>query len=111
MEAGKLRHILRIEQVTETRDSIGGVTQAWTEYATVRGSLEPLSGREVFMAAQLQAEVTGRARIRYLAGITPKMRIEHDGKYYDILAVIDRELRHRWLELLVSEGLRDGSTG
>jgi SPP1 family predicted phage head-tail adaptor len=108
MDSGKLRHALRIEQVSESRDAIGGAVESWAEVVTVRGSLEPLSGRELIAAAQVHAEVTARARFRYVSGVTPKMRIVFDGRQYDILSVIDSGMRHRWLELLLSEGLRDG---
>lgn len=107
MRAGHLRHTLVIEEATETRDAHGQAVATWSTFATVPGSLEPLSGREFIASAQVQAEVTARARIRYLAGVTPKMRITHEGKVYAITAVIDRELRHRDLELLLSEGVTD----
>jgi len=105
MRAGHLRHTLVIEEATETRDAHGQAVASWSTFATVPGSLEPLSGREVFAASQVQAEVTARARIRYLAGITPKMRIVFESKIYAITAVIDRELKHRDLELLLAEGV------
>jgi SPP1 family predicted phage head-tail adaptor len=107
MRAGALRHTLVIEQPTETRDAHGQAVQTWTTFATVPGSLEPLNGREIFAAAQVQAEITARARIRYLDGVTPKMRIAFESKIYAITAVIDRDLRHRELELLLAEGVTE----
>jgi SPP1 family predicted phage head-tail adaptor len=107
MRAGHLRHLLTIEQASEARDAHGQAVQTWSTFGTVWGSLEPISGRETFLAAQVQAEVTARARVRYLAGITPKMRINFESKIYAITAVIDRELRHRELELLLAEGLTE----
>lgn len=108
MRAGALRHSLVIEQPTESQNSHGDPVPTWSTFATVYGSLEPLSGREVFAAAQLTGEITARARIRYLSGVTEKMRISFDSKIYAITAVIDRDLRHRELELLLSEGLTNG---
>jgi SPP1 family predicted phage head-tail adaptor len=105
--AGALRHALTIEQATETRDAHGQALATWSTFATVPGSLEPLTGREVFAAAQVQAEVTARARIRYLEGVTAKMRISFESKIYAITAVIDRELKHRELELLLAEGVAE----
>lgn len=107
MRAGALRHTLVIEQPTETQDAHGQAVASWSTFASVPGSLEPLNGREIFAAAQVQAEVTARARIRYLSGVTAKMRITHEGKVYAITAVIDRELRHRELELLLAEGVTE----
>lgn len=107
MRAGALRHTLVIEQPTETQDAHGQAVPSWSTFATVPGSLEPLNGREIFAAAQVQAEITARARIRYLAGVTAKMRITFESKIYAITAVIDRELRHRELELLLAEGVTE----
>lgn len=107
MRAGALRHTLVIEQPTETQDGHGQAVPSWSTFATVPGSLDPLSGREFIAASQVQAEVAARARIRYLAGVTSKMRISFDGKVYAIVAVIDRELRHRDIELLLAEGVTD----
>lgn len=105
MRAGHLRHTLVIEEAAETRDAHGQAVATWSTFATVPGSLEPLNGREFIASAQVQAEVTARARIRYLEGVTAKMRISFEGKIYAITAVIDRELKHRDLELLLAEGV------
>lgn len=107
MRAGHLRHKLVIEEATETRDAHGQAVSTWSTLAIVDGSLEPLNGREFIASAQVQAEVTARARIRYLEGVTAKMRISFEGKIYAITAVIDRELKHRDLELLLAEGVID----
>lgn len=108
MRAGQLRHQLVIEEATETRDAHGQAVATWSTFATVPGSVEPLTGREIFAAAQPQGEITARARIRYLAGVTEKMRITFESRIYAITAVIDREQKHRELELLLSEGLVEG---
>ena len=44
----------------------------------------------------------------YKAGITPDMRISHDGKLWNIHAVINKDLANKYLEILISEGLNDG---
>ena len=108
MRAGALCHDLVIEQATETRDAHGQAVQTWAEFATVPGSLQPITGREIFVSAQPHGEITARARIRYRAGVTEKMRIAFEGRIYAITAVIDRDMKHSELELLLSEGLVEG---
>ena len=76
--------------------------------ATVWGAIEPLNGRELFAAQAINSEITARIRIRYRAGVTTAMQIEHEGKTYNILSVIDPELRHMELQLMTSEGLSGG---
>lgn len=109
MRAGALRHLLTIEQPVETKGAIGGqAVPTWSTFAQVYGSIEPLNGREFFQAGQMQSETVARARIRFLNGITTKMRVRHNGTAYNIVAVVNRELRDRDMELMLSEGLNDG---
>src|SRR5262245_32080883 len=100
MRAGLLRHTVKIEEAHEARDTMGGVIVTWKEYATVYAAIEPLTGREAIQAAQLQAQVDHRIRIRYLPGVVPKMRVTHDERAYDIQAVLDVEGRRRELHLM-----------
>ena len=88
MRSGSLRHTGTIERQTKTQDSTGAIVPSWTAYAEgVRASIEPISGREFFSASQVQSEVNTRIRIRYLEGVTPKMRYVHGSDYYDIQSV------------------------
>ena len=106
MRSGQLRFLLTIEEASEARDSLGQAIQTWETFAEVYGSLDPLSGRERFLAAQTHAEATYRARIRYLAGVTPKMRITYGGKVYHITYIAD-DNRGRELVIDLIEGVVD----
>lgn len=103
MRAGRLRHKLIIQQATETQGTTGELAVSWGIFATVWGAVEPLRGREFFAAQELQAEVTTRIRMRYLAGVTPKMRVLYGETIFLINAVIDPEMRHRELQLMCVE--------
>jgi SPP1 family predicted phage head-tail adaptor len=103
MGAGALRHRITIERVTETQDSFGGTVTTWPILATMWASVEPLSGREQLLAQQVQAEVTHRVRVRYVAGVTAKMRITFGDRHFEILSVINPEERNRELELMCKE--------
>ncbi len=103
MRAGELRHRITIQQATETPSTSGAITQTWSTVATVWAAIEALSGREAFAAQQVNAQVSSRIRIRYRAGITPKMRIVFGARTFNIESVMDMESRRRELQLLVSE--------
>jgi len=105
MRAGNLRHRITIEQKTLARDTYGGEVVTWTTFATVWADIQPLNGRELIAAQAVQSEITGKIFIRYLPGVTAGMRVSYCGKYYDIQVPIDPGLKHRELQLLVSEGL------
>lgn len=100
MFAGRLRHRVTVEQVTEAVDSFNEPDETWTTRATRWGEVLPQDGREFFSAQQINAEITHLVRMRYLAGVTPKMRLRLGTRIIKILSVINVEERSR--ELLIS---------
>jgi SPP1 family predicted phage head-tail adaptor len=98
-------HAITIEQKSITRDTYGGEVVAWSTFCTTWSRILPLNGRELFAAQAVQSEITGKILMQYIAGLSTGMRITHEGKHYDIHAVIDAALQHREIQLLVSEGL------
>lgn len=111
MRAGRLRHLVRIEQLVTGSPQYhpgGELNQEWGEYATVWAAIEPLQGRELFSAQAINSEITARITIRYLSDVVPAMRVFFENKVYNILSVVDRDMRHIELQLMVSEGLNLG---
>lgn len=106
IRAGKLRHLITIQQPGTGRDACGGVlSNSWVDFATdVRASVEPLQGREFFATVQQGAELTTRFRLRYLPGVRPDMRIIHQGRVFLISAPpIDVNMLHRELHIMAVE--------
>lgn len=108
MRSCVLRETVTIQSRTETTGTTGEVTWTWATYKTVRASIEPIKGQEYFAAKQLQASTNVRIRIRYLSGITTKMRVLHGTRYYAIESVIDPNTRRRELQLMCVEREADG---
>jgi len=86
IEAGRLRHRIRIERYEYLRDShgevvqnpiTGEVSQAWGEVATVWAAIEPLSAREFIQSQATQSQITARIVIRYRDGLDAAMRLVH----------------------------------
>jgi hypothetical protein len=48
---------------------------AWTEYARPWLETEPQPGREPFAADQVRAQLVHRVRLRFVDGVTPRMRL------------------------------------
>ena len=105
MRAGRLRHIVTIQEPVETQDSMGHPAVTWSDVATRRASIEPLSGREFFTAKEFHADVSTRIRLRYLAGVTPKMRVKWGDRYFNIHSAISPDKKNRELVLMVSESV------
>jgi head-tail adaptor len=72
-------------------------------------SIEPLSGREVFVAGEVQADVSHRIRMRFTPGLTgagglgPRARGIYGGRTFNFLSVIDLDEAHEELEILAVE--------
>ena len=108
MRAGEIRKRIVIEQRSTAQDTFGGQVTTWSVVATVWAGIRPMSGRELITAQAVQSEVTHQIIMRYQAGIAARMRVRHDGRLFNILAVLDQNERHRQLTLLCQEGLTDG---
>lgn len=106
MKAGELRHRVRVEKATESRDSTyGNVTIAWTTFAVVWASVEPLTGKETLTNDQVGADITHRVRMRYLAGITPKMRIVFRERALNIVSIANLLERNIEMEIMCGEAV------
>lgn len=108
--AGKLNRKITLESLTQTRDVEGGLVDSWTTFATPWAKVSNLSGNERRVTDH--GGKVGEARtefvIRYLPGVTSKMRVSYDGKLYDIVHVNDFGEAHRFLVLTCSTGVNDG---
>ena len=89
MPAGSFDRTITIQQVTETRNSEGGTSEEWTEFAKVRASKRDLRGSEFFAARHVSSEATTEFRIYHHAGLNSKMRIVCDDVIYDILHIAE----------------------
>jgi SPP1 family predicted phage head-tail adaptor len=103
MRAGTLRHRITIQQQTVTRDTFGGETITWADLATVWASKAHKSSREFFAAQKINAETQELFVVRYRSGVTAKMRVSYDNRYYDIIGAYDPDGRKRELHLLCKE--------
>ena len=88
-----------IQTRTET-NSYGEVQVTWTTFAIVWALIEPTVGREYFAARQIVDEAMFKITIRYLDGVTAKMRISYNGDLYDIRDTGDPGSKHKYLELI-----------
>lgn len=116
--AGDLRHYGAIqEQVDGSQDPLSGATP--TTWATVndeRGNWSavpmqkmPLSAREFEAAAAIQAEQSTRFVLRWMPGVTAKMRILLDGVAYNIRGVMeDLESGREYMTLSCTTGVNVG---
>jgi SPP1 family predicted phage head-tail adaptor len=96
MNAGELRHIIEIQAIGTTRGAAGEVVDTWTTETngTVWASIEPMSGRELYNAKQINAEITHKVKLWYYQGLTPAKRILFGTRVFNILEVMNVEERN-----------------
>lgn len=87
MRAGQLKHSVTIEQATEAISAGGAVSRTWSTFAAVRAAIEPRTGREYSAMFQQFADLSVMFTVRGGIDINEKMRIVHDGRYFDILSI------------------------
>lgn len=102
MKSGKLDRRITIQSRIETQNSFGEAVISYGTLAQVWAEVLPLSGRELFTAAQTFPEAQLKVRIRYRADVTEKNRILHDGISYDIIHIAEIG-RREGLEMLVKK--------
>lgn len=107
---GQARHRIRIEVRTTSQDTAGEQFTSWSTFATVWAELQKSPGREILASAQEQGRVPTLFRIRYLAGVSPGMRVVHDTKVYDIISAPDPDGRKAEM-LLTTEERVDETAG
>lgn len=111
IRAGRLRHSITIERQVSYVDEYNATVDEWRSVLCTRASIEPLNGREYFAASGEHSEVTTRIRMRWHPSLacefTPKDRVNHDGRIYDILSIINESERDRELILMCKRGGTD----
>lgn len=118
IQAGQLRHVVRIEYYDNTlQDTTGQPLKSWVVLVhDARAAIRPFSGRELYAASEKLAVANTRIKIRYFAGLNEQMRVVHDGPnccgapytLYDIVQITDPDFRHIELDLLCKSGLTEG---
>jgi len=108
MRLGPLRQRVNIQARSATVDAFGQESETWATVATVWASVEPLSGRELLAAQQVQGETTHRVRMRYMAGVTTSSRVLFNLRPFDVRSVINKNEAGAFLELLCTEGPTNG---
>jgi SPP1 family predicted phage head-tail adaptor len=101
--ASRLNKRVIIEEVTEATDGAGGYTTSWATNVTVWAEIKPISGCEMIEADKIAEIITHVITIRYVSGITPKMRVNFGGRIFEIQSVVNYLEKKEILELLVRE--------
>lgn len=107
MRAGKLRHMVEIQEPIESVNAGNPSIDGWKTVPNGRvfAGLEPLSGDELVQAHQVAPGTTHRVPIRHLSGVTTKMRVLHRGRSFNIGGIVNTEEKNVELILFCKEAM------
>jgi SPP1 family predicted phage head-tail adaptor len=120
IQAGRLRHRIKIQHQVDVLDSNGDVEQnmedgsvlrEWVTFHECWAAIEPLSGKEFIQSQALQSAISARLVIRFIDGINAGMRALHEplgrsAVVYNIHGVLaDKDSGMEYLTLPVGEGV------
>jgi SPP1 family predicted phage head-tail adaptor len=109
IRAGRLRHRVSIEKRVESRTPSGAVTFTWaTHAANVPAEIIHGKGKEVFTDDKQQNWIFATVTIKFVPGITTKMRVNNNGLFYDISAILPDPSQQSYLDLWCSQGINLG---
>ena len=101
ISSGRLSHYVSIQQPVEVQNDYGEAIETWTNLLTgVWASIQPISGKEYWTAQQIQAEIDTRIVIRYISGLTHKMRVLNGTDEYYIRSIINPNEGNTELQLM-----------
>jgi len=98
-----LNKTIILQYKTMVPDGMGGYTTTWADAATVWAAIWPISANEQIQAMGQQMTITHRIRIRYRNTIKASWRVKFGDRYFNIVSVVDPNMAHRWLDIMVKE--------
>ena len=102
---GKMRYRIKVETATNTRDTGGGITQAYTPVTFIYANIKPTNANSSYRQGIVQEKVTHEVTIRYMNNISTNHRISYGSRLFDIKGIINIDERDRFLKLLCEEGV------
>lgn len=93
MDAGVLRERVTVQQATESRNRLGESVLEWSTFAEVWASVQGVSAREYLLAGQQQVDISHSVKMRYLTGLSQKMRLSWRGRTLEIISILERDNR------------------
>ena len=102
-QSGTLNKRLQFQSKSGAPNGYGEQT-TWTTYATLWGSIQATRGQLLYNQTEFLSKNTYNINVRYSAAQTIQVnhRIVCDGVTYNIEAIIDKNMQHRELQLIVS---------
>jgi SPP1 family predicted phage head-tail adaptor len=93
INAGSLRERVTVQQASESRNALGENVLSWATFAERWASVEGVSARESLAYGQNEITVTHKVKMRYLSGLTQRMRLQWRGRTLEIVSLLEHNNR------------------
>jgi head-tail adaptor len=107
MQAGKLRHQINLLSPPALTLAAYGkqppAQAAFTLFATVWASIEPISSREMDFARSFAGTTSHKVRIRCLANVNKTLQVQYGSRVFSINGILNFEERNIFLDLYCTE--------
>lgn len=103
VKIGNLKHRITFQSVVTTTNENGFDIETWVDHKTVWAAVSNLNGREYFAAATIQAEKTVKFIVRFIKDVTESMRINFEGKQYNITSIDNIKYENKYIEIKALE--------
>ena len=108
MQAGKLRHLVKLQSPAPGQDAAGQPVAAWADVAIVWADVRFIGGLEAVKAGAAVSVARCSIRIRSRVGVTAGMRVIEGAQVYDIRAVLPDPSGRQYLDLVAEIGANGG---
>lgn len=89
IDPGKLRERVTVQIASGSTNTLGETVLSWSDSTAVWASVEGVSAREALAAGQQEITVTHRVRLRYLPGLTQRMRFAWRSRTLNIVSLLE----------------------
>jgi SPP1 family predicted phage head-tail adaptor len=96
MISGALSRLIYLQEPVEARTDDGSTRADWSTLTSAWAKVEPLRGREKWIAKKVHSESMCKFTCRHINGLNEKMRVVYDTVPYQIVSIIDRDCGNKY---------------
>jgi SPP1 family predicted phage head-tail adaptor len=101
----ELRHRIKIQSLTRSSDGQGGWNESWSDFVEVWASIKPSSASERYFSQKIEMNVTHKIVVRWLDGLTQEMRIDFEGRIFQIKGIRRQNEQRFFIEIDAQENV------
>lgn len=89
IDPGKMRERVTVQIASGATNALGETVLSWANSTAVWASVEGVSAREALDAGQQETTISHRVRLRYLPGLTQRMRFAWRTRTLNIVSLLE----------------------